>query len=81
MLLFATICATSLGGLVMALRFPTGADGFTYATAAEDADALGVFLLAAGVNLAVGIGHWVGLFVTGTHPELRWSPGWSLGSG
>ena len=54
-LLFATILATSLGGLVLALRFPTEAEGFTYAIVAEDPTALWVFLLAAGVNLAVGV--------------------------
>jgi hypothetical protein len=53
-LLFATILATSLGGLVVALRFPTEAEGFTYATVAEDPIAFWSFLLAAGVNLAVG---------------------------
>jgi len=62
-LLFATIVATSLGGLVVALRFPTEAEGFTYATVVQDPRTFWWFLLAAGVNLAVGV---TALAVAGT---------------
>lgn len=54
-LLFATIVATSLGGLVVAMRFPAEEAGFTYSTVAAAPQALWRFLLAAGVNLVVGV--------------------------
>jgi hypothetical protein len=73
-LLFATILATSLGGLIVTLRFPTEAEGFTYTLVAEDPNALWAFLLAAGVNLAVGV---TVLGVAGMSLARRRGAGWA----
>jgi hypothetical protein len=73
-ILFATIVATSLGGLVVALHFPTEAEGFTYATVAQHPRAFWWFLLAAGINLAVGV---TALAVAGTSLARKRGVAWA----